>query len=644
MAVPQRSPRPVAEGGERVADFSLVVSTANGTGSQTANLALLRSFFRLGVPVHGKNVFPSNIQGLPTWYHIRTSADGWVARQEPEILVAYNPATLHEDVGALPAGGVLILNDDLRGAPERDDVATYRIPVKELMADVQAPPKLRSYLANMTYLGVVAWLLRLPLEVVETALDQQFGGRRKLVDANLPLVQSSYRWAEASLDKHDPFRVEAMSATDGLLLMTGNEAAALGAVFGGASFAAWYPITPSTSLVDALRGHLAELRTDADGRARYTVMQAEDELAALGMVIGAGWAGARAMTSTSGPGLSLMAEFTGLGYFAEVPAVIWDVQRVGPSTGLPTRTAQGDLAFAYRLGHGDTRHPLLLPSSIEECFEFGWSAFDVADELQTPVFVLSDLDLGMNTWMGRPFDYPDRPMRRGKVLRADEIPAGYGRYRDVDGDGIAPRTLPGDPNPEGAYFARGTGHDDRAVYSERPEHWRQNAERLRRKHETARRILPAPVLEAVEGAELLVIAFGSTRWAIEEARAHLAAEQPAFSFLRVRALPAHEAVAEAIRAHERTVVVEMNRDGQLAEILRAELPELAPRIASIAYLDGLPFTAVQVAEWLRPHLRTREGRAVAAGPGGRGGDAPDGRTPRASASAGTARRGQEQRP
>lgn len=614
MAAPQRPTRPAAPDGGRVADFSLVVATANGTGSQTSNLALLRSFFRMGIPVHGKNVFPSNIQGLPTWYHIRVSAEGWVARQEPEILVAYNPATLHEDIEALPAGGVLVLNDDLRGAPERDDVITYHVPVKALMAEVDAPTKLRTYLANMTYLGVVAQLLGVPLDDVAEALDRQFGGRRKLVDANLPLVEASYRWAEDHLEKRDPFRVEPLGATDELLLMTGNEAAALGSVFGGATFAAWYPITPSTSLVDALRSYLAELRTAPDGTAAYTVVQAEDELAALGMVVGAGWAGARAMTSTSGPGLSLMAEFSGLGYFAEVPAVIWDVQRVGPSTGLPTRTAQGDLAFAHRLGHGDTRHPVLLPSSIEECFEFGWRAFDLADELQTPVFVLSDLDLGMNTWMGTAFAYPEEPLRRGKVLRADQIPDDYGRYRDVDGDGIAPRTLPGDPNPDGAYFARGTGHDERAVYSERAEDWRENTARLQRKLETARRAMPAPELDAVDDGGLLVVGFGSTRWAIEEARVGL----DPFSYLRLKALPLHPSVRDAVAAHERTVVIEMNRDGQLAEMLRADLPELATRITSVAHLDGLPFTAQQVRAWLRPHLRAADAAGAGTDPGGRG--------------------------
>lgn len=603
MGLPSSRPRPPHAATEvRVSDFSLVVATANGTGSQTANLTLLRSIFKLGVPVHGKNVFPSNIQGLPTWFHIRVSADGRVARQLPEIVVAFNPTTLHEDVGALAPGGVVVLNADLRGAPERDDLIGYRVPVNELMAQVAVKGKLKDYLANMTYLGVLAQLLDIPLTTVAEALDAQFGGRAKLVEVNLPVVEGAYLWSAEHLDKLDPFRIEPMSATEDRILITGNDAAALGSVFGGVSVAAWYPITPSTSLVDGLREHLTELRSDADGVPSWAILQAEDEIAAIGMVLGAGWAGARAMTATSGPGLSLMAEFAGLGYFAEVPAVIWDVQRVGPSTGLPTRTGQGDIAFAYSLGHGDTRHPVLFPGSVEECFEFGWRSFDLADELQTPVFVLSDLDLGMNTWMARRFAYPDGPMRRGKVLRNEEIPVGFGRYRDRDGDGIAPRTLPGDPNPAGAWFARGTGHDADAVYSERPEAWAQNAQRLARKFETVRRLVPPPEIDRVPGASDAVICVGSTRFAVDEARDVLAARGRLLSFLRMRSLPPRDEVRDFIAEHDRTIVLEMNHGGQLCAILRAEYPQLAPRLVSVAYLDGLPFTAEQVEAWLTPLL------------------------------------------
>jgi len=596
------SPRPTRSDGRRVADFSISVGTANGTGSQTANLTLLRSIFNMGVPVHGKNVFPSNIQGLPTWFHIRASAAGWVARQEPEIAVAFNPATLHEDAASLPPGGVLVLNGDLRGAPERDDVITYVVPVAELMNDVEVKGKVKDFLINMTYLGVVAQLLGIPLDIVHRSLDQQFGGRRKLVDTNLPVVEASWRWAEANLEKIDPFVIEPMDATSDLMLITGNDAAALGTVFGGVSFAAWYPITPSTSVIDALESHLAALRTDADGTPYYSVVQAEDELAAIGMVLGAGWAGARSMTATSGPGLSLMAEFTGLGYFAEVPTVIWDIQRVGPSTGLPTRTGQGDIAFAYGLGHGDGKHPIFLPASVEECFAFGWQALDLAERAQTPVLVLSDLDLGMNTWMAERFAYPDREMDRGKLLRGDQVPDDYGRYRDVDGDGIAPRTFPGDPNPAAAWFARGTGHDPNAVYSERPEHWYENTQRLSHKFDTIRGLMPDPIVDLVGQADVGVICIGTTIYATEEARFRLAHRDLGFSLMRLRGLPIDDAVRDFVARHERVLVVEMNRDGQLCGILRAELPDLAYRLHSLAYLDGLPYTADQVERWLAPHL------------------------------------------
>ncbi|HEX7003380.1 MAG TPA: 2-oxoacid:acceptor oxidoreductase subunit alpha [Trueperaceae bacterium] len=581
-------------------DFSLAVATANGTGSQTANLTLLRSFFKMGIPVHGKNIFPSNIQGLPTWYHIRVSRHGYIARREPELLVAFNRATVREDVSALPAGSVVLLNTDLGYALERDDLIAYEVPVKALLEGAEAKGKLRDYLANMTYVGALAHLLGVPLETIEEALGHHFGGRQKLVDSNMAVVRRSYGYACAELEKRDPYRVEPMQATDGLIMMTGNEAGALGAVFGGVSVAAWYPITPSTSFVDALRDYLAELRTEEDGRATFTVVQAEDELAAIGMVVGAGWAGSRALTATSGPGISLMAEFAGLGYFAEVPAVIWDIQRVGPSTGLPTRTSQGDIGFVYTLGHGDTKNVILFPSSIEECFEFGMKSLDLAERLQTPVFVLSDLDLGMNNWMGEPFTYPDRPLDRGKVVSAGEIEelGHYSRYADVDGDGIGYRALPGNPDPRSAYLSRGTGHDEHAVYSERPEDWQRNAERLARKFDTARKLVPRPAVDEPEGAELGIIAVGSTRYAIDEARDALAERGLRTAFMRLRALPIDEEVRGFVSRYPKVAVVELNRDGQLTGILRSELPELATRLVPIAHLDGMPLTARWVGERL----------------------------------------------
>ncbi len=604
-------PQPPEGAAVVVNDFSLVVATANGTGSQTANLTLLRSFFKLGIPVHGKNIFPSNIQGLPTWYHIRVSHQGYVARRPPEILVAFNRDTMVEDVATLQYGGVVIYNADLRLSTERTDLTYYPVPVKELLADVDVKGKIKEYIANMTYVGVVAHLLEVPLSVIKDSLAHHFGARAKLVDSNFDVVRIAYDWAQANLPKNDPYKVAPMNATEGLIVMTGNEAGALGAVFGGASVSGWYPITPSTSFIDAFREFLAKLRHDEQGRATYSVVQAEDELAAIGMVVGAGWAGARAVTATSGPGLSLMAEFLSLAYYAEVPAVVWDIQRVGPSTGLPTRTSQGDVGFAYTIGHGDTKHVLLLPSSIEECFEFGYKAHDLADTLQTPVLVMSDLDIGMNNWMGKPFEYPGQPLQRGKVLSEEELAAlaDWGRYKDVDGDGITYRTLPGNKNPSGAWFGRGTGHDDYARYSERADDWEKNMKRLARKFDTARTLVPAAYTEDVPGSKLAIIAYGSTRYAIEEARDELAAQGVQTSFMRLRALPIGQEVREFVARHPNIVFIEMNRDAQVTAILRDEMPEYAARLKPIAHLDGMPLTAKWVVERLTPYIESNSGGA-----------------------------------
>jgi 2-oxoglutarate ferredoxin oxidoreductase subunit alpha len=463
---------------------------------------------------------------------------------------------------------------------------------------------MRFDIANMVYVGALAQLVSIPLEKIDEALDFHFKGRRKLVDSNMDVVRAAHEWTAENIEKVDPFIVEPMDETEGLITITGNGAAALGAVFGGITVASWYPITPSTSLIDALKEYLPRLRRDPEaGKATYAVIQAEDELAAIGMVIGAGWAGARAMTATSGPGVSLMSEFAGLSYFAEVPAVIWDIQRVGPSTGLPTRTGQGDVTFAYYLGHGDTKNVLLLPATVKECFEFGKTAFDLAEEVQTLVLVMSDLDLGMNNWMTETFDYPAEPLKRGKVLTADEVEEkGFARYEDVDGDGITYRTLPGNEHPQSAYFARGTGHDEKAVYSEDPEIWQENMARLLRKFETARQLVPAPVIDEVDGAEIGIIAYGSTKFAIDEARDRLAEDGTKTSFMRLRALPINDEVKEFIERHDRLYVVELNRDGQMHNILRTEMPELATKMISLAHLDGMPLTA----HWVVEALETKE--------------------------------------
>ncbi|MCB8991700.1 MAG: 2-oxoacid:acceptor oxidoreductase subunit alpha [Ardenticatenaceae bacterium] len=580
-------------------DFSMVVATVNGTGSQTANLTLLRAFFKMGIPVNGKNIFPSNIQGLPTWYHIRVSHEGYVARRHTsEVLVAFNETTVHQDIANLPAGGVCIYNDDWRNMPQRDDVTFYGIPVNQFVRETGMKGKLRDYIANMVYVGAVAHLLHIPLDKIEEALSFHFGRKQKLVDSNMGVVRAAYEWSVENLPKRDPYRVQPMGATEGQILMTGNDAAALGAVFGGVSVVAWYPITPSTSLIDALNDYLPKLRTEPEtGKATYAVVQAEDELAAIGMLLGAGWAGSRAMTATSGPGISLMAEFAGLGYFAEIPAVIWDVQRVGPSTGLPTRTGQGDLLFTYYLGHGDSKNVVLLPATVHECFEFGTTSLNLAEELQTPVFVLSDLDLGMNNWMSEPFAYPAEPIKRGKVLTAAEVQEkGFARYKDLDGDGIPYRTIPGNEHPLAAWFARGTGHNANAVYSERPEDWTQNMARLTKKFDTARDMVPGPLLDEVDGAKVGIIAYGTTKFAIDEARDRLAADGVPTSFMRLRALPINQTVKDFIARYDKIYVIELNRDGQLHNILQTEVPEMATKLISLAHLDGMPLTAHWVVE------------------------------------------------
>ncbi len=587
-------------------DFSISVATKNGSGSQTANTTLLRALFKMGIPVSGKNLFPSNIQGLPTWYTIRLNRDGFTARrQRAEIVVAMNPATVIEDHQGVEPGGVFMYADDLKLALNRTDLTYYPIPAKRLSTENETDIKLRTYVANMVYVGALMHLLGINLADIEGALVFHFKGKRKPVDSNMRVVRAAAEWAAANLTKQDPYQVAPMNQTAGKIMIDGNTAGALGAVYGGVTMAAWYPITPATSLADALNHYLPQLRADPETQApTYSVIQAEDELAALGMVLGASWAGARAMTSTSGPGISLMAEFAGLGYYAEIPAVIWDVQRMGPSTGLPTRVAQGDLMLAYHLGHGDAKHVVLLPGSVKECFEFGWRAFDLAERLQTPVFVLSDLDLGMNQWMSDPFEYPDAPIDHGKILSAADVErmGGFSRYKDVDGDGIGWRTLPGTDHPLAAYFTRGTGHNERAQYSERPDDWERNMARLKRKFETAREMVPASVVQTMPGAEVGLLAFGSTDPAIAETRARLAAAGIATDYMRLRALPLRAEVRDFVAAHPVTYVVEMNTDAQMHELVRLHVPEHAMRVRPANKSDGLPLTAAWITEFLTTAL------------------------------------------
>jgi 2-oxoglutarate/2-oxoacid ferredoxin oxidoreductase subunit alpha len=577
-------------------DLTIHVATVNGSGSQSSNNVLMRSIFQMGIPVSGKNMFPSNIAGLPTWFTIRANKDGWIARKkEVDLLVCMNAQTARDDVSALESGSLCIYDEPLALKSSRDDVTFFEVPFSRLAGELTTDSRLRKLLSNMIYVGVVAELIGIEHGELEVAVRKQFKGKEKAVALNVQAIDKGIEFARANLPAQSRFRVERMNATAGKIIIDGNAAAAIGAMFGGVSVVTWYPITPSSSLCESLIDYLKDHRVGEDGKATFAVVQAEDELAALGMVIGAGWAGARAMTSTSGPGISLMAEFIGLAYFAEIPAVVWDIQRVGPSTGLPTRTAQGDVMFTSILSHGDTQHIVLFPGSVGECFEFGSEALDLAEMFQTPVFVLSDLDIGMNNWMSDPFPYPDKPFRRGKRLSKDDVAtlgAKWGRYLDSDGDGIPYRTVPGVGAAEGAFFTRGSGHDEFARYSEKPSDYKNTVDRLKRKADTARSAVPPPEVALEAGAKIGIIAYGSSDFAVEEARHQLKSERNlATSYLRVRALPFHSQLRSFVEQHERIYVVEQNRDGQMADLIRLEVDELQGKIRKVLHYDGLPIDA-----------------------------------------------------
>jgi 2-oxoglutarate/2-oxoacid ferredoxin oxidoreductase subunit alpha len=582
--------------------FTIHIATVNGSGSQTANTTLLRAVFQMGVPVSGKNLFPSNIAGLPTWFTIRINDQGYVSRDTRyDVLVAINPETSLADVSAMGPGSVILLAEGAPAPKIPPDRVVYTVPFAKLVEPLVADAKLRKLVVNMIYVGVVSWLLGIDPAEVDQALTAQLGKKPKALEMNRAAVRAGIDYASANLKKA-PFQVRRADKTAGKILIDGNQAGALGAVFAGVTYVSWYPITPSSSLAEQLEMFLARYRRDPkSGKATYAVVQAEDEIAAIGMVLGASWAGARAMTTTSGPGLSLMTEFTGYAYYAEIPAVIWDIQRIGPSTGLPTRTSQADLLSVAFLSHGDTKHVMLFPATVEDCYEFGLKAFDLAERLQTPVFVMSDLDLGMNVWMSDPFRYPEKPWDRGKVLDAADLTriGSFERYKDIDGDAIPYRTLPGTPHPLAGYFTRGSGHDEQARYTESAETYARVMDRLRRKWETARELMPAPVVEQARGAEVGMVAFGSTHHAMGEARDRLRADGLATSYLLVKGYPFSKEVRHFVEAHERIYVVEQNRDAQMAALLKMEYADLAPRIRSILHYDGLPIDARSVIEGMR---------------------------------------------
>jgi 2-oxoglutarate ferredoxin oxidoreductase subunit alpha len=587
-----------------VNDFSINIATANGTGSQSANLILLQTFFDMGIPVSGKNLFPSNISGLPTWYIVRLSDLGYQApgdRTHIQILV--NPATWDEDLAALEPGSVVIWNTDSKMAMEREDVVSYPVPMTKIARTLN--PKLARMIANVVYVGVLAELLGMDQGILEAAITKQFGSKAKAIELNAEASRLGRQYVAENFTKSDDYVVEARDLEAGGFFLEGNEAVALGSIFGGVQMLAWYPITPSSSIAEGIIAWLPELR-DKNGKSTYAVLQAEDELAAAGMVLGAGWAGARGMTATSGPGISLMQEFIGLSYFSEIPSVFWDVNRVGPSTGLPTRTQQGDLTMLYEGSHGDTQHIVFIPGTIEECFEFGWRIFDAAERFQTPVFGFSDLDLGMNRWSCNNLEYPTESMDRGKVVltreQLDSI-ENYGRYRDVDGDGIPYRTLPGSGLDPILY--RGTGHDEDGAYSEKPDVYHALMDRLKRKIEGSRDLLPAPMVRQEDVCDIGIVFYGSMENTITEIDDILEeATGKKVSTCRVRALPLHSEVQDFVERHDIVIILEINRDGQLYGIMRKEYPDhLIPKMKSVAFSDGMPPRARMYADRIMAVLK-----------------------------------------
>jgi 2-oxoglutarate ferredoxin oxidoreductase subunit alpha len=607
-----------SSGGTAVNDVTITVATSNGTGSQSANLILMRSIFNMGIPVSGKNMFPSNIQGLPTWFTVRANSEGWVARKrDPDVFVAMNIESVAEDIASLRPGAVLVINKSLASYVNREDLTVHVVPFDDLVVPVCKEAKLRKMVVNIMYVGVLAHLLDIEMTEVEAAIKRQFAKKEKAAKLNTEAAVAGYEWAKENLPGARPHVLRRMTATQGKIIIEGNQAAALGLTFGGLTVLAWYPITPSSSLCESAIDFLEEVRKDPEtGQPTYAVVQAEDEIASIAMVVGAGWAGARAATATAGPGISLMSEIAGLAYFAEIPAVIIDVQRMGPSTGLPTRTCQGDIFKAYHLSHGDCKHPLLIPGNMIESYEFAALSLDLAERLQTLVFVMLDLDLGMNSWMSDSFDPITRPIDRGKVLSAEDLNrlGSFARYKDVDGDGICYRTLPGTDHPNAAYFTRGTGHTDQATYSEKPKDWKNNMDRLARKFDTARALMPKPVVHTMPGGgDVGIIAFGSSDGAVEEARHVLRKDKGvATDYLRLRALPIDTEVRQFIDSHRVVYVVEQNRDAQAASILKLECPHRTEAIESVLHYSGLPIDAQSIVEGILAGQARRAPRAARA--------------------------------
>ncbi len=594
----------------RVNDFVIKIGTVNGTGSASANSLLMKALFRMGIPVTGKNLFPSNIQGLPTWYEVRASKDGYNARTgRVDVMVAMNAQTYARDLAEVSPGGYLIYDSSWPRAKQlaRDDIHIIGIPLAQMANENFGPSRVRILMKNIAYVGALCALMNIDRAIVRTLLEETFAAKPKLIDSNFQAISLGYDYALKHYDCPLPVQAEPMDGTRGKILIEGNAAAALGCLYAGATVGAWYPITPSTSLMDAFEGYCRQFRRDPDtGENRYCIVQAEDELAAAGMVIGAGWAGARAFTPTSGPGISLMGEFIGFAYYTEIPAVFFDIQRVGPSTGMPTRTQQCDIMAAAYASHGDTRHPVLLPADPGECFKLSVQAFDLAERLQTPVFVLSDLDIGMNDWMVPELTWDDKYQPdRGKVLDAEQLQnmEKYFRFLDVDGDGIAARTLPGS-HPRGAYFVRGSGHNQYGGYTEDGSEYQEVVDRLLVKWETARTLMPAAqVTESGHHTKVGIIAYGSSHGAIVESLDRLADNGIYANYLRLRAFPFGDEVQAFLDRHDTVFVVEQNRDGQMRSLLLLETEVDRDKLVSVRHYNGMPIPSDVVTRCVAQHIR-----------------------------------------
>jgi 2-oxoglutarate ferredoxin oxidoreductase subunit alpha len=596
----------------RVNDFVLKIGTVNGTGSASANSLLLKALFRMGIPVTGKNLFPSNIQGLPTWYGIRANPDGYMSRSlRVDILVALNAQTYQRDMENLCPDGYLVYDSTWprENQLNRRDITVLGVPLAKMCNENFSDARVRILMKNIAYVGVLAALLNIDTTILRELIEETFASKPKLIDSNLKAINLGFDYAMKNFNCPLPMHAETMGDNSKHIMIDGNSAAALGCLYAGATVGAWYPITPSTSMMDAFKAYCKTYRIDEEtGKKNYCIVQAEDELAAAGMVIGANWVGARAFTPTSGPGISLMSEFIGFAYYAEIPSVFFNVQRVGPSTGMPTRTQQCDIMLCAYASHGDTQHPILLPANPHECFEMAVMAFDLTERLQTPVFVLSDLDIGMNDWMIPELEWDDnyRP-NRGKVLDSDEVDKleNFYRYLDTDGDGIAARTLPGE-NPKGAYFVRGSGHNKKGMYTESSEEYKDLVDRLLVKWKTAKTMVPKPVLKTAEKETPLgIVAFGSSDGAVLEALDYLAAQDIHADYMRVRAFPFNGEVTEFVNNHETVFVVEQNRDAQLRSLLILETNTDARKLVPVLHYNGMPIPAQCVLEGVCDHLQVR---------------------------------------